>query len=119
MPTVPEYPQEDWMLSLGRENGSRQQFQRLALDIQRRGQPDIGGWAAEAEKLAGGGLVARGGQSRAEVIRGAGGVSPDTIAEQKAQLTALVNQQWNYALVDWRKVNKWAKDRNWTAVLDL
>jgi hypothetical protein len=95
-------------------NGDDATVQQVA-DV-RRGQPDIGGWTAEAEKLAGSGIGARGGgvtglatraligkpkvgtmfsrgtetteptTTRAEVIKGAGGVSPETIQEQKAQL---------------------------------
>src|SRR5262245_58939482 len=33
MPQVPDYPEEDWMLRLGREDGSRQRFAQSADSV--------------------------------------------------------------------------------------
>jgi len=48
MPTVPSYPEEDWMLRLGRESGSRQRWQ-MAMMEPKRAIPESG--MAEQEKV--------------------------------------------------------------------
>src|SRR5262249_1101348 len=106
-----EYPETPW--SVGR--------MRKVADV-RRGRPELEEpGIAEAERLAGANIFARGGGAtaqRAEAIRGAGGISPDLIQQQKAQLQAF-GSQWAAGLVDWKKINKWSKDRGWSSILDL
>ena len=53
MPTVPEYPQEDWMTALGAENGSRKQWQ-MAMMEPKKAIPESG--MAESEKVLAGAL---------------------------------------------------------------
>src|SRR5262245_43829861 len=87
-----EYPTIGWSTGRMRRRGEKVNGDdeiKLAMDIQRRGQPELSGGPgiAEAEALAGAGRMARGGtmaQTRAEVAKGARGVSPETIQDQKA-----------------------------------
>jgi len=53
MPTVPEYPEEDWMARLGRENGSRQRFAAMTDPFRKR---DIEGPLPRGESSGGGKL---------------------------------------------------------------
>jgi hypothetical protein len=73
---------------------------RKVADV-RRGRPELEEpGIAEAERLAGAGLAAR------------GGVSPDVIQQQKAQITAFANQ-WQLGNVDWKRFGKEVKERGW------
>ena len=109
-------------------NGDYSEWQMAMLEP-RRAIPESG--MAEAEKIitgAAAGPSARGGgdfgragaaASRAQVIKGeGGGLSPETIANQKAQITAMTNQ-WVNANVDWRRWQKKVKDLGWDAALEI
>src|SRR5262249_55922362 len=111
-----EYPENGWAVGKRRkknmypdmtqnDNGEDQ----VAMDV-RRGRPELEEpGIAEAEKLAGAGIAARGGtmaQTRADVIKGARGVDPETIQTQKQQLKLLVADQLASGNVDFRKVSK-------------
>jgi hypothetical protein len=99
-------------------NGDNGEYQ-VAMDLRRRGQPELGGWVSEAERLAGSGIASRGGSSaRALVTEGAGGLSPETIANQKAQMQAMYSGSAIQGVGDVRKVNRWAKDKGWTPLLE-
>jgi hypothetical protein len=98
-----DYPTEGW---------STGTMRKVAM---RRGRPELEEpGIAEAEKLAGAGIAARGGSTtaRAEVIKGAGGLSPDVIEQQKSQITAMGNH-WISGLVDWNKFHKEVKYHGW------
>jgi hypothetical protein len=103
------------------DNGDDADVQ-LVSDV-RRGRPELDEpGIAEAEKLAGANIFARGGRTdlatRAAEMRGGGGVSPETIERNKAQLKMMVADQL-LGPMDLRKVNRWASDRGFQSIVDL
>src|SRR5262245_46193717 len=93
------YPEQDWAVGRMRKRGDQ-----YAMMQKRKGEPEFGG--ADIERAAGMGLQARGASTaRSEVTRGAGGLSPDVIQQQKSQIQAL-SQQWQLGTVRWSKVQK-------------
>lgn len=130
-----QYPQNGWSTGRMRRRGQRPDNPngngdgriQLAMDV-RRGRPELEEpGIAEAEKLAGAGLGARGGATQADRERvisgvrgmmGADGLSPETIASHKSQIIAMTNQ-WVNANVDWRRWQKKVKDLGWDAALEL
>ena len=129
MPIKFPYPEVGWSVGRMRKRGERngngngddEPQVRQVMDV-RRGEPQLEEpGLAEAEKLAGGGVGTRGGtmaQTRADVIRGARGVSPEIIQEHKLQLQRLVADQLNSSTMDFRKINRWAGEKGWNSVLD-
>src|SRR5262245_24826230 len=96
MPQQFPYPENNW--ATGK--------MRKVADV-RRGRPELEEpGIAEAEKLAGAGIGAR------------GGISSGINQQQKAQVQAFANQ-WAYGLVDWRRLNREVKDRGWNLIFDL
>ena len=105
-----DYPQVGWSVGKMRKRGEKinnddEQPYQLAMDV-RRGQPDIGGWTAEAEKLAGAGIGAR------------GGISPDVIQQQKSAIQAF-GQQWQLGTIDYKRFSKELKTRGWNIAWDV
>jgi len=91
MPIRVQYPDPGWSTGKMRKVG----------DV-RRGRPELEGpGIAEAEKLAGAGIAAR------------GGTSPNVIPQQRAQLEAF-GQQYQLGTIDWRTFHKEVKDRGWS-----
>jgi hypothetical protein len=103
MPLRYPYPENGWSTGRMRKRGEKPEGEtELAMDLTRRGRPELGGpGVAEAEKLAG------------AFARGRGGLSPDTIAQQKAAIQGL-GQQWNMGAIDWRTFHKEIVDKGWS-----
>jgi hypothetical protein len=120
-----EYPYPSIAWSVGRmrkkgqkPNGNSEDQEprtRLAMDYQRRGQPDTS--LAETERAAGFGLAARGGSTaaRSAVTRGAESLSPDVIQQQKAQIQAMGNH-WINGTIDWQKFNRHVEYHGWNVL---
>jgi hypothetical protein len=111
MPLQYPYPENGWSTGKMRKRGQKPEGEYdVAMDIQRRGQPQIG----QPEFEQAGALAARGGSTtaRAEVVKGARALSPDVIEQQKSQITAMGNH-WISGLVDWNKFNKEVKYHGW------
>jgi len=135
MPIPFIYPTTGWSTGFMRKRGQRsdngddeEATVQQVMDIQRRGQPELSGGpgVAEAEALAGSGIGARGGATRADTQRLLGrltgetgeAVSPAVIERNKAQLKTMIADRL-LGPMDLRKVNKWAKDRGFESIVDL
>jgi hypothetical protein len=101
---------------------------QLVSDV-RRGRPELEDpGLAEAEKLAGANIFARGGgATRADTSKlmqrltgteTGGAVSPETIAQHKLQLQRLVADQFSIGNMDLRRINRWAQDKGWRNEID-
>jgi hypothetical protein len=103
-----EYPEEGWSTGRMRKRGEKPEGEYDVAMMKRKGEPEFG--LTEMDRAAGFGLTARGG------TRG-GGLSPETIAEQKSAIQALGNQ-WQIGTINWQKLHRETKKKGWEVLTD-
>jgi hypothetical protein len=116
MPIKFQYPEIGWSTGKMRRRGQRPDNGNgngddarvmQVMDV-RRGRPELEEpGIAEAEKMAGAGIEARGG----------GGLSPEIIQQHKSQILGFA-QQWQIGAINWRNLQKQVNDLGWDIALE-